>query len=100
MVAVLICMIDWAVQKISVLGILNTSGSPPTLSGLQEFCNGGSLRDAVAKGYFTVESMPRRWGPIMRVLTDIVEGMRHMHGKRICHGDLNPANVMFKVCTC
>jgi serine/threonine protein kinase len=64
---------------------------------VQEFCNGGSLRDAVAKGYFTIENMSRRWGPIMRVLTDIVAGMNHVHRKRICHGDLNPANVMFKV---
>ena len=69
-----------------------------TLDAVQEFCNGGSLRDAVAKGFFTVENMSRRWGPIMLVLTDIVAGMNYVHRKRICHGDLNPANVMFKVC--
>jgi serine/threonine protein kinase len=63
----------------------------------QEFCNGGSLRDAVAKGHFTVDNMPQRWGPIMKVLTDVVSGMHYLQRRRICHGDLNPANIMFKV---
>ena len=65
---------------------------------MQEFCNGGSLREAVASGCFTVEVMPRRWGPLMLVLGDIAGGMAHMHAKRICHGDLNPSNILLKVC--
>eukprot|EP00892_Ulva_mutabilis_P009188 jgi/Ulvmu1/6641/UM003_0279.1 len=63
---------------------------------VQEFCNGGSLREAVACGFFTVDAMPRRWGPLMLVLADIAGGMAHMHAKRICHGDLNPSNILLK----
>ena len=62
---------------------------------MQEFCNGGTLRDAIVRGIFT--TMPRRWHPIMAVLRGVAEGMTYMHGRRICHGDLNPANVLVKV---
>jgi serine/threonine protein kinase len=64
---------------------------------VQEFCNGGSLRDALAAGYFKTQCMPQRWAPMVGVLSDIARGMEYMHAKRICHGDLNPSNVLFKV---
>ena len=67
---------------------------------MQEFCNGGSLRDALAAGLFNRQNMPLRWAPTMAVLLDVARGMAYMHGKRICHGDLNPANVLFKVRSC
>ena len=63
---------------------------------LQEFCNGGTLRDAVALGAFTAARLPRRWGPQMAMLAHIAAGMLHMHAKRICHGDLNPSNILLK----
>jgi serine/threonine protein kinase len=64
---------------------------------VQEYCNGRSLRDALERGYFTLERMPRRWAPIMGMLRGIAAGMEYIHGKRVCHGDLNPANVLLKV---
>jgi serine/threonine protein kinase len=64
---------------------------------MQEFCNGGSLRDALVSGYFKTQFMPQRWTPIMTVLSNMALGMDYMHAKRICHGDLNPANILFKV---
>ena len=33
----------------------------------------------------------------MALLNDIAQGMAYIHSKRICHGDLNPANVLLKV---
>jgi serine/threonine protein kinase len=62
---------------------------------LQEYCNGGSLRQATTQGLFepTVE---RRWRTLMSLLIDIAQGMAYIHSKRICHGDLNPANVLLK----
>jgi serine/threonine protein kinase len=63
---------------------------------VQEYCNGGSLRHAVAKGYFNPEATPRHWRIIMGLLNDVAQGMAYIHSKRICHGDLNPANVLLK----
>jgi serine/threonine protein kinase len=68
-----------------------------TFPALQEFCNGGSLRQALNKGYYSIEGMPHRWSVISMHLRAIAEGMDYMHSKRICHGDLNPSNILFKV---
>jgi serine/threonine protein kinase len=40
--------------------------------------------------------MPQRWAPIVGILRSIASGMAFMHASRICHGDLNPANVLLK----
>jgi serine/threonine protein kinase len=66
---------------------------------LCRFCNGGSLADALSAGLFASARMPSRWRLIVHVLMGISRGMAHMHGKRITHGDLNPANVLFKART-
>jgi serine/threonine protein kinase len=64
---------------------------------MQEFCNGGSLRCAVNEGEFRSEKTPNRWRLILSVLRDIAAGLDYMHGKHLCHGDLNPANILLKV---
>jgi Protein tyrosine and serine/threonine kinase len=51
----------------------------------------------VAKGFFNPDVVTGHWRRTMAVLLDIAEGMAYIHGKRICHGDLNPANVLLKV---
>lgn len=66
---------------------------------VQEYCNGGSLRAAINAGLFRHPKMKHRWEPVMGVLRGIAEGMAYVHSKRICHGDLNPANVLLKVRT-
>lgn len=65
---------------------------------VQELCNGRTLREAVDGGAFRSERMPRRWSPVMGVLKDIAAGMAYMHSRQVCHGDLNPANVLLKAC--
>jgi serine/threonine protein kinase len=64
---------------------------------VQEYCNGGSLRQAVNQGLFTSARLRRRWQPLMKILMGIAAGMAYVHSKRICHGDLNPSNVLLKV---
>lgn len=64
---------------------------------MQEYCNGGSLRHLLQKGYFQGGWLPHRWNTIFGILRGIANGMDHMHSKRICHGDLNPSNILFKV---
>ena len=63
---------------------------------MQEFCNGGSLRQAISRGMFG-KRLRWRWQPIVASLQGIASGMDYMHAKRICHGDLNPNNVLLKV---
>jgi serine/threonine protein kinase len=63
---------------------------------VQEYCNGGSLRQATIQGLFS-PSAERHWRTVMSLLIDIAQGMAYIHSKRICHGDLNPANVLLKV---
>jgi serine/threonine protein kinase len=72
-----------------------------TFSALQEYCNGGTLRQAVEAGLFERGSArTSRWQSIVATLTGVAEGMQHMHDQRCCHGDLNPANILFKVRLC
>eukprot|EP00892_Ulva_mutabilis_P011154 jgi/Ulvmu1/8410/UM042_0117.1 len=63
---------------------------------VQELCNGRTLREAVEAGAFRSERMPRRWSPVMGVLKDIAAGMAYVHSRQVCHGDLNPSNVLLK----
>jgi serine/threonine protein kinase len=67
---------------------------------MQEFCNGGSLRCAVNEGDFLPENTGHRWNLLISVLQGVASGMAYMHAKRLCHGDLNPANILLKVCLC
>ena len=68
-----------------------------SLVRVQEFCNGSTLRDALEDGLFTLANMPKRWEPTLTILIGIAAGMAYIHSKRICHGDLNPSNVLLKV---
>eukprot|EP00892_Ulva_mutabilis_P012784 jgi/Ulvmu1/9879/UM057_0034.1 len=63
---------------------------------IQEHCNGGSLRDALSLGMFSQNSVVNRWKGISAALRGLAEGMAYTHSRRICHGDLNPSNVLLK----
>jgi hypothetical protein len=65
--------------------------------GVQEYCDGGSLRNALMSGAFVQSGMRSRWRSIMRAAQGIAAGMNYIHCKRILHGDLNPSNVLLKV---
>lgn len=65
------------------------------VAAVQEFCNGGSMRQAISRGMFG-KRLRRRWRPIVAALESIASGMDYMHAKRFCHGDLNPNNVLLK----
>jgi serine/threonine protein kinase len=66
---------------------------------LQEYCNGGSLQDALAARQLVPPTLTARWRPILHILSGVAEGLAYMHNARVCHGDLHPANVLFKVCS-
>lgn len=56
---------------------------------------GCACRDAIDAGLF--RRLPQRWLAISGVLRDVAAGMEYMHANRICHSDLNPANILLKV---
>ena len=64
---------------------------------VQEFCNGGSVRNLLERGGFARVEAADKWKGRMHVLEGIATGMHYMHSRRICHGDLNPSNVLLKV---
>jgi serine/threonine protein kinase len=64
---------------------------------VHEYCNGGTLRQAVDRGLFKRGARESRWRAVMDTLHDVAQGMAHMHAQRCCHGDLNPANILFKM---
>eukprot|EP00892_Ulva_mutabilis_P012770 jgi/Ulvmu1/9866/UM057_0020.1 len=63
---------------------------------IQEFCNGGSLRAVLQRGGFARSGPRQRWRSVATALRGLAEGMAYTHSKRICHGDLNPSNVLVK----
>lgn len=68
-----------------------------TVRMLQEYCNGGSLRELLNGEAFTQDAVRSHWGSVMAAVSGIAQGMAYIHSKRICHGDLNPANVLVQV---
>lgn len=64
---------------------------------IQEYCEGGTLQGALTAGLLTAEALPRRWDALIGILRDIAAGMDYMHASRVCHGQLNPANIWFQV---
>ena len=60
---------------------------------LQERCNGGSLRHAIDSGAFASGTRPC-WQCALALLSDIATGMAYMHARRICHGELEPSNIL------
>jgi serine/threonine protein kinase len=68
---------------------------------VQEFCPGGSLRDAIERGAFNEGGSGRnRWHAALAVLGGVAAGMAFMHARRICHGELDPANILLHVRAC
>ena len=64
---------------------------------MQEFCNGGSLRSVLQRGGYNKGGMLDRWLSVQHTLRGLAEGMMYTHSKRVCHGDLNPSNILLRV---
>jgi serine/threonine protein kinase len=63
-------------------------------SCLQEYCDAGSLRQAVLKRKFYDDTRKQpRVDLILEAAKQLASGLAHIHSKGIIHGDLNPNNV-------
>jgi serine/threonine protein kinase len=74
-----------------------TFSTPDDHAYVQEFCNGGSVRNLLVNGAFAQKDMVNAWSTTMKAVKSIAAGMKYVHAKRICHGDLNPSNILLKV---
>ena len=64
---------------------------------VQEFCEGGTLRDAINKQAFGLErSSPDYNDRALRVALDIANGMRYLSMLRILHLDLKAENILLQ----
>ncbi|KXZ50669.1 hypothetical protein GPECTOR_15g353 [Gonium pectorale] len=62
---------------------------------VQELCNGGTLHSAIRQGMAgSVCSGGPRGLLALRLALGVAQGMQHIHGSRIVHGDLKPENVL------
>ncbi|GAX82044.1 hypothetical protein CEUSTIGMA_g9472.t1 [Chlamydomonas eustigma] len=64
---------------------------------VQEYCDAGSLRQAILKFKFLdVRGVLPRMDLILTSALELASGLAHLHSKNIIHGDLNPNNVLLK----
>lgn len=62
-----------------------------------EYCNGGTLADAIQQGLFCRSVVREQWAIATSVLCDVAHGMHFLHSQRVCHGHLNPENIQLQV---
>ncbi|KIY96377.1 Putative serine/threonine-protein kinase/receptor [Monoraphidium neglectum] len=66
---------------------------------LQEYCDGGTLQDAVfekGSGAFFNTQMVPQMGVMLHMLLGVARGMEWLHARNVLHGDLKAANVLLK----
>ncbi|GFH10131.1 protein kinase domain-containing protein, partial [Haematococcus lacustris] len=64
---------------------------------VQEFCEMGTLRDALLKRKFGLDpDMPDFHHKVLHLALDIANGMKYIHGLRILHCDLKAENVLLQ----
>jgi serine/threonine protein kinase len=57
------------------------------------YLSGGSLRDRIGNSKDAGKELPVE--SILRIATEIAQGLSHIHGRRILYRDLQPCNVLF-----
>jgi len=64
---------------------------------IQEFCDGGSLAQAIDRGVFMDQRTgDRKLEHILQVASDIARGMAYIHERQVVHGDLSSGNIMLR----
>lgn len=64
---------------------------------VQEFCNAGSLQQAIDDGMFRPPTLPRPLPQIVAVLQDIAAGLAYAHARGVAHGQLTGDDILLKV---
>ncbi|KAG2482119.1 hypothetical protein HYH03_018926 [Edaphochlamys debaryana] len=69
---------------------------PSNMVLCMEYCDAGSLKQAVKKGCFRGEAAQPDMQKIYTTLMEIALALRHMHALRLAHCDLKPSNILLK----
>ncbi|KAG2493170.1 hypothetical protein HYH03_008592 [Edaphochlamys debaryana] len=61
---------------------------------IQEFCEGGPLRELIDRGVFMWHTDTPLLPKVLHTALEVAAGMAHIHSRNVVHGDLKPDNVL------
>eukprot|EP00879_Flechtneria_rotunda_P024348 GHRR01025807.1.p1 GENE.GHRR01025807.1~~GHRR01025807.1.p1 ORF type:complete len:558 (+),score=172.49 GHRR01025807.1:730-2403(+) len=74
----------------------------PTCWMLFDYCDKGTLHDAVVKGWFRTSRLPTQGGTHLRTVAvtayELAGAMAYIHSQGLCHLDLTGGNVLLTTC--
>ncbi|GIM00738.1 hypothetical protein Vretimale_5648 [Volvox reticuliferus] len=76
--------------------------SPPAMVICMEYCDAGSLADAIVRGAFRQPALglygttQPNMRAILATLLEVALALRHLHSLRLVHCDLKPSNVLLR----
>ena len=65
---------------------------------VQEFCNGGTLQEAMRDGMLRAPALPAPLLPVMALLRGAAQGLAALHAAGRPHGALTADEILLKVC--
>ncbi|GFR41492.1 hypothetical protein Agub_g2184, partial [Astrephomene gubernaculifera] len=80
------------------------AASPPAMVICMEYCDAGSLTDAISRGAFRQPTLglygssQPNMKAIFSTLLEVALALRHLHSLRLVHCDLKPSNVLLRSC--
>ncbi|KXZ44049.1 hypothetical protein GPECTOR_75g773 [Gonium pectorale] len=70
---------------------------------VMEYMDSGTLHTAIVRGDFSARRCPEQRQKLLALLLtaqELAQGMTHLHGLDILHGDLKPTNVLLRASPC